>query len=135
MTKDEQQSEIAAMVTKRNELRRTVACLEQKLDRISEALSEVRSAIREGEPLRSTTDGEIFAAGDGTPLPPVAEIARAQNDLLDASRRLEEVERRLEISSRRSVDPQRRLVRLRAYPSASPARPHRGSHRSECSEG
>ena len=96
MTKGEQENEIAAMVAERNQLRRTIACLDNKLDRIEKALLHVGGAIRNRKRIYAVRDEGITGLENGPPLPPVAEIMETQNQRLDAKQRLDEVERRID---------------------------------------
>ncbi len=96
MTDGEQQAEIAAMVAEKNALRREICCLENKQERIRNALSEVLSAMKAGHRLSVMRNEGIVASGDGAILPPVESILETQNRLLDARKRLEVVTQRLD---------------------------------------
>ena len=96
MTDGEQQAEIAAMVAEKNALRRKVSCLENKQERIRNALSEVLSTMNVGQRLSVMRNEWIVASGDGAILPPVESHLETQNRLLDAKKRLEVVTQRLD---------------------------------------
>jgi len=51
MTQDEKNREIAEMIQSRNKKRQEIACLKNKIDRISKALREVLNAIGAGKSL------------------------------------------------------------------------------------
>ncbi len=95
MTENEKNNEIGVMVSERNELRRTIVCLENKLDRITQALSKTQSSIAAKDSLSLNTDGEIVFDNDLSTLPTPADIADVQNRRLDAENRLQELEKRL----------------------------------------
>lgn len=98
MTDAEKRNEIAAMVVERNELRRTITCLTNKLDRIATALAQVAAAVKAEEPLSIVAgDSRGIAAGqDGVMLPPGEEIVETQTSLIVARERLAELERRID---------------------------------------
>lgn len=95
MTENEKQVEIAAMVTERNELRRKINCLENKQDRISKALAEIKTALASSQKISAIQGGGIVASADGAELPPVAEILDTHNQIVDAKARVEVLTERI----------------------------------------
>lgn len=97
MTRDEQDAEIASMARDRRKLLREIACLENKIERIRRALSEINAAIAAGQKLHEVRDEGIVTSRDGTTLPPVEDIMKAQNRLLEARNELAVLEERLDV--------------------------------------
>ncbi len=84
------------MVRERNDLHRKIACLENKRGRITTALAGVERAIRHQVQICPVDTGSIISLGSNLPaLPPVSEIMETQNNLLNAKRRLGDLERRI----------------------------------------
>ena len=66
------------------------------MDRIRKALSQVSQAIDSNQRLSSVNETGIVAGPQGDALPPVAEIKNTHNRLIDATKRLNEIEQRLD---------------------------------------
>ena len=95
MTESERQIEIAAMVTERNTLRREITCLENKLERIVEALRGVIAAIASKKKLH-VIQGDGIASFEGATLPPINDILETQNRLVEAEDRLALLDQRID---------------------------------------
>ena len=96
MTEGDKAAEIAAMVTERNALRREIACIENKLDRIMRALSEV-SGVLGGSGKLHVVQGDGISIGlDGATLPPIEVIRETQNRLVAAKARVAVLDQRID---------------------------------------
>ena len=92
----EKQAEIGAMVTERNALRREIACLDNKLERIMRALSEVSAAIG-GKGKLHVVQGDGISIGlDGATLPPIEVIMETQDRRVDAKERVAVLDQRID---------------------------------------
>ena len=88
MTREEQNAELIAMVAERNALRREIVCLENKLERIAQALRQVNAAIGAKSKLHVIQGDGIAAGIDGVTLPPISDILETQNRRIEAEERL-----------------------------------------------
>ena len=91
MTTDEQNRIIAAMVNERRELRRTIACIKQKLDWATKEL------VRAQEAIRHARDGSISGKESGISYPSADELLDTLEQLRDSTTRLNDINARLDI--------------------------------------
>ena len=91
MSTDEQDRIIAAMVKERAELRRTIACIKQKLDWATTELVRAQQAIRFAH------DGSIVGEESGLSYMSADELMRTLEQLRDATTRQKEINARLDL--------------------------------------
>ena len=104
MTANEEDTELANMIRERAQLRRSLACLKNKLTRFRTVIGQAQMAIDDstawdldGESLIVQPPPGVFGGGEKNGVyPSPEELGKALKDRVAFTKRLDEIEQRLE---------------------------------------